>query len=105
MAFTNLVVSSYMLNRYKNANVVILYQYLIENYQFIDNEIIFDGKRFVHFTMNDLNDNLYLSDKLIRKYFDVLKRDGKLEIKKFGIPSKNYYWLPYCNNAKFIGGY
>jgi hypothetical protein len=94
-----------MLKKYQNANVCLLYDYMINNYRFIDEEIWIDEKRFVHFSMKDFNDNLYLSDKLIRKYLDVLKNDNQLEIKRFGIPSKNYYYIPYCNNDKFIGGY
>jgi len=105
MGFTYLIISNEMLSRYKNSNVVLLYQYFVENYRFIEDEIWFDDKRFIHISMKELKDNLYLSDKILRKCFNILKNDSKIEIKKFGIPSKNYYNIPYCNNDKFKGGY
>ena len=89
-----------MIKKYKDANPVVLYMYLINCYQFIDDDIWIDNKRFVHITYEEIQQDLPYSNNLIRKYLKLLSADGYLEIKKLSLPAKNYYWIPVCKNDK-----
>ena len=101
----NYNVNSNMLLKYKDANVVILFDYFINQYQFIDNDIWIDNKRFIHISYEEIQNDLPYSNSLIRKYIKLLELDGYVEVKRLGIPAKNYYWFPYCNNDKIDAKY
>ena len=87
-----------MLQKYKDVNVCILYDYMITNYRYIQDEIWIDDKRFVHFPIKDITADLYLSPKLIRNCVLLLECDLLVETKLLGLPAKKYYYLPYCKN-------